>query len=87
MKRVELLVKISWKDFGGGDTVFFSVVDLPSFFLYRLEEYRLFNKKAAQTEKGVWFDDRRMNSFFSGSIVCRRFLSSQRSDRNQRREK
>lgn len=28
-----------------------------------------------------------MNNFFSGSIVCRRFLSSQRRDRNQRREK
>jgi len=47
MKRVELLVKKKWKDFGGGDTVFFSVVDLPSFFLYRLEEYHLFNEKAA----------------------------------------
>jgi len=48
MKRVELLVKIIWKDFGDGDTVFFPVgVDLLSFFLYRLEEYHLFNKKAA----------------------------------------
>ena len=28
-----------------------------------------------------------MNNFFSGSIVCHRFLSSQRRDRNQRREK
>ena len=27
-----------------------------------------------------------MNNFFSGSIVCRRFLSSQRRDRNQRRK-
>jgi hypothetical protein len=47
MKRVELLVKKKWKDFAGGDTAFFSVVDLPSFFLYRLEEYHLFNEKAA----------------------------------------
>ena len=27
-----------------------------------------------------------MNNFFSGSIVCHRFLSSQRRDRNQRRK-